>query len=120
MMIESLRDDLDCHRGAPDKDPIRRLATLEAAGELQIPFTTGILVGIGETRHDRFRALTAIAESHQRHGHVQEVIVQNFLPKAGTAMFRARPCPPEDLIDAIAMARGSCCPPRSTSRRRPT
>jgi FO synthase len=105
MMIESLRDDLDCHRGAPDKDPIRRLATLEAAGELQIPFTTGILVGIGETRHDRFRALTAIAESHQRHGHVQEVIVQNFLPKAGTAMFRARPCPPEDLIDAIAMAR---------------
>ncbi len=81
MMIESLRDDLDCHRGAPDKVPARRLATLEAAGRLQIPFTTGILVGIGETVADRIDALAAIAASHARHGHVQEVIVQNFLPE---------------------------------------
>ena len=83
MMVESLRDDLDAHRGAPDKVPARRLATLEAAGELAIPFTTGILVGIGEDRADRIAALEAIAASHRRHGHVQEVIVQNFLPKAG-------------------------------------
>ena len=105
MMIESLNPDLECHRGAPDKVPARRLATLEAAGELQIPFTTGILVGIGESRQDRIDALVAIAASHERHGHVQEVIVQNFLPKDGTAMHRAAPCPPDDYLEAIALAR---------------
>jgi FO synthase len=104
-MIESLRADLDCHRGAPDKTPERRLATLEAAGSLAIPFTTGILVGIGETRADRLSALAAIAESHARHGHVQEVIVQNFLPKAGTSMHGATPCPPEEFQWSIAAAR---------------
>src|SRR4051794_11906717 len=105
MMLETLRPDLPCHRGAPDKDPARRLATLEAAGELQIPFTTGILVGIGEEREDRITALEAIAASHARHGHVQEVIVQNFLPKPGTAMRDHPPCPPEDHLEAIALAR---------------
>lgn len=105
MMIESLRADLDCHRGAPDKTPQRRLATLEAAGELAIPYTTGILVGIGESRADRIAALGAIADSHRRHGHVQEVIVQNFLPKPGTAMHAAAPCPTDDFLDAIALAR---------------
>ena len=104
MMIETLAD-LPCHHGAPDKDPARRLATLEAAGELSIPFTTGILVGIGETEADRVDALEAIAASHRRHGHVQEVIVQNFLPKAGTAMHGHPPCPPEDYLRAIALAR---------------
>ncbi|HEY6532395.1 MAG TPA: 5-amino-6-(D-ribitylamino)uracil--L-tyrosine 4-hydroxyphenyl transferase CofH [Acidimicrobiales bacterium] len=105
MMIESLRADLPCHRGAPDKTPERRLATLEAAGELAIPFTTGILVGIGEDRVDRIAALEAIAESHRRHGHVQEVIVQNFLPKLGTAMHLEPPCPPDVYLEAIALAR---------------
>ena len=105
MMVETLRDDLDCHRGAPDKAPDRRLATLEAAGRLQIPFTTGILVGIGETAADRVAALEAIAASHRRHGHVQEVIVQNFLPKPGTAMHAAAPCSPDDHQQAIALAR---------------
>ncbi|MCX7620200.1 MAG: bifunctional FO biosynthesis protein CofGH [Acidimicrobiales bacterium] len=105
MMIESLRSDLDCHRGAPDKHPARRLATLDAAGSLQIPFTTGILVGIGETRADRIAALEAIAAAHQRHGHVQEVIVQNFLPKPGTRMQSHPPCPPDDYLEAIAFAR---------------
>jgi len=104
-MVESLRDDLECHRGAPDKTPERRLATLEAAGELSIPFTTGILVGIGEDRDDRIAALEAIAASHRRYGHVQEVIVQNFLPKAGTAMHAAKPCPSDVYLDAIALAR---------------
>jgi FO synthase len=105
MMIETLRDDLACHRGSPDKTPARRLATLEAAGELGIPFTTGILVGIGEDRTDRVAALEAIAASHRRQGHVQEVIVQNFLPKDGTAMHLAPPCPAEDYLEAIALAR---------------
>src|SRR5437764_8241686 len=93
MMLESLDPTLDCHRGSPDKTPERRLATLEAAGRLAIPFTTGILVGIGETRASRLDALEAIAASHRIHGHVQEVIVQNFLPKPGTAMHAAPACP---------------------------
>ena len=105
MMIESLRDDLDCHRGAPDKVAQRRLDTLEWAGEQRIPYTTGILVGIGEDRADRVAALEAIAAAHARHGHVQEVIVQNFLPKAGTAMHQAPPCPRPDHLEAIALAR---------------
>lgn len=105
MMVESTNPDLACHRGSPDKVPARRLATLAAAGELHIPFTTGILVGIGETRADWVAALEAIAASHARHGHVQEVIIQNFLPKPGTAMHKARPCPPDDYLDAIALAR---------------
>ncbi|HEX7168196.1 MAG TPA: 5-amino-6-(D-ribitylamino)uracil--L-tyrosine 4-hydroxyphenyl transferase CofH [Acidimicrobiales bacterium] len=105
MMLESLRADLAAHRGSPDKTPERRLATLEAAGELAIPFTTGILCGIGEDRADRIAALEAIAASHRRHGHVQEVIVQNFLPKPGTAMHNAPPCPPEEFLWSIAVAR---------------
>ncbi|MGH9068726.1 MAG: 7,8-didemethyl-8-hydroxy-5-deazariboflavin synthase CofG, partial [Acidimicrobiales bacterium] len=105
MMIETLRPDLACHRSCPDKTPERRLATLEAAGELAIPFTTGILVGIGETEADRLAALEAIAGAHRRHGHVQEVIVQNFLPKAGTAMHAEPPCDPEAHLRAIALAR---------------
>ncbi|HRW38942.1 MAG TPA: 7,8-didemethyl-8-hydroxy-5-deazariboflavin synthase CofG, partial [Aquihabitans sp.] len=105
MMVESLRDDLDAHRGSPDKLAARRLATLEAAGELAIPFTTGILVGFGEDRADRIAALEAIAASHARHGHVQEVIVQNFLPKPGTAMHQAPPCPTDAFLEAIALAR---------------
>jgi FO synthase len=105
MMLESLNPDLECHRGSPDKTPARRLATLEAAGELAIPFTTGILVGIGETRTDRIEALEAIAASHRRHGHVQEVIVQNFLPKPDTSMHRSPACPDDDYLEAIALAR---------------
>lgn len=105
MMVESLNDNLDCHRNAPDKAASRRLATLEAAGELAIPFTTGILVGIGESLADRIEALEAIAASHRRHGHIQEVIVQNFLPKLGTAMHAAPPCPPGEFLQAIALAR---------------
>ena len=105
MMIETLRSDLRCHLGAPDKEPRRRLDTLDWAGAQQIPYTTGILVGIGESRHDRVEALEAITTSHQRHGHVQEVIVQNFLPKRGTAMQSAQPCPRDTYLEAIALAR---------------
>ena len=92
MMLESLRGDLDARNARQGAGPPTE--TLEWAGELQIPYTTGILVGIGENRADRIEALEAIAASHQRHGHVQEVIDQNFLPKAGTAMHNAGPFTP--------------------------
>jgi len=105
MMLETLRDDLPCHRGAPDKVPARRLATLDTAGRLGIPFTTGILVGLGETRQDRIDALLAIRDAHLRHGHVQEVIVQNFLPKPGTGMQHEPPCPLDEYLWSIAAAR---------------
>ncbi len=105
MMLETLNPDLDCHRSCPDKAPERRLATLEAAGSLRIPFTTGILVGIGETRADRIEALRAIRDAHARHGHVQEVIIQNFLPKPGTAMHDSPACDIEELLWTIALAR---------------
>ena len=109
MMIETLADRLHepggAHHGAPDKTAARRLATLHAAGRARVPFTTGILVGIGETRAERIEALVAIANAHLEHGHVQEVIVQNFLPKAGTAMHRAEPCPTDEFLWSIAAAR---------------
>jgi 7,8-didemethyl-8-hydroxy-5-deazariboflavin synthase CofH subunit/7,8-didemethyl-8-hydroxy-5-deazariboflavin synthase CofG subunit len=109
MMIETIAARLGesggPHSGAPDKTPARRLATLEAAGRARVPFTTGILVGIGETRAERLDALHAIAESHARHGHVQEVIVQNFLPKDGTAMHRDAACSPEEFLWSVAAAR---------------
>ena len=105
MMIETLRDDLDCHRGAPDKEPQRRLDTLNFAGELKIAFTAGIFVGSGETRQDRIAALEAIAESHAKYGQVQEVIVQNFLPKPLTIMQREKPCPQDEYLWTIAAAR---------------
>jgi FO synthase len=105
MMLESLADRLACHRASPDKTPARRLATLEAAGRLEIAFTTGILVGIGETRAERLVALRAIAATQARYGHVQEVIVQNFLPKPATAMHAVEPCPRDEHLWSIAAAR---------------
>ena len=105
MMLESLNPGLAAHRGAPDKAPERRLASLDAAGELAIPFTTGILVGIGESPADWLVALRAVADAHRRHGHVQELIVQNFVPKPGTLMRNAPACTPEDLLRSVALAR---------------
>lgn len=105
MMLESVHPDLDCHRNAPDKVPARRLATLDAAGELAIPFTTGILIGIGDSRADQIAGLEAIAAAHTRYGHVQEVIVQNFLPKPHTGMRNAPACPSDDYLWALAAAR---------------
>jgi FO synthase len=104
MMLESMAD-LPAHRLSPDKEPARRLTTLELAGELQIPFTTGLLVGIGETRQDRIATLEAITRSHARHGHVQEVIIQNFLPKPRTAMAKAPAASDEEFFWTIAVAR---------------
>ncbi len=104
MMIESLAD-LAAHRLAPDKDPQRRLDTLRFAGELRIPFTTGLLVGIGETRAERLATLEAIAVSHEEFGHVQEVIIQNFLPKARTAMAKEPAATDAEFHWTIAVAR---------------
>jgi FO synthase len=80
LMLESLRPDLTAHEASPTKDPQLRLQTIRDAGELKIPFTSGILVGIGETPQDRVAALQALAEVHQTYGHLQEVILQNFVP----------------------------------------
>jgi FO synthase len=80
LMLESINPDLVVHQGSPTKHPDRRLETIEAAGELRIPFTSGILVGIGESEGERIEALEALAATHERHGHIQEVILQNFVP----------------------------------------
>jgi FO synthase len=82
LMLESISERLmeTVHAGSPTKHPARRLETIEAAGDLKIPFTTGILVGIGETEEERIASLEALAEVHERHGHIQEMILQNFVP----------------------------------------
>jgi FO synthase len=80
LMLESIRPDLVAHQGSPTKDPEARLATIRAAGALRVPFTTGILVGIGESEDERVAALEALAAVHAEFGHVQEVILQNFVP----------------------------------------
>ncbi len=80
LMLESVNPDLVAHQGSPTKHPARRLDTIRAAGELRIPFTSGILVGIGESPQDRFAALDALAEVHAEYGHLQEIIIQNFVP----------------------------------------
>jgi FO synthase len=82
LMLESVAERLmdTVHAGSPTKHPAMRLATIDAAGELKIPFTSGILVGIGETEEERMASLAALAGAHERHGHLQEVILQNFVP----------------------------------------
>jgi FO synthase len=80
LMLESVNPDLIAHQGSPTKHPARRLETIRAAGELRIPFTSGILVGIGESVEERVEALRALADLHASYGHIQEVILQNFVP----------------------------------------
>ena len=109
LMLESVSPKL-CqkggpHHGSPDKVPAQRLRVLELAGERRIPYTTGILIGIGETRQERLEALEAIADLHRLYGHIQEVIVQAFRPKPDTLM-RDHPAPDfDDLMWTIAAAR---------------
>jgi len=109
LMLESTSERL-CkrggpHFGSPDKRPAARLETLRLAGELAVPFTTGILIGIGETRRERIEALMAIRVLHERYGHVQEVIVQNFRAKPGTRMAGAPDAAHEELLWSVAVAR---------------
>ena len=110
MMLESTADRLwsqpgGPHFASPDKEPAVRLRVLEDAGRLAIPFTTGVLVGIGETARERVEALQAIRAAHRRHGHVQEVIVQNFRAKPGTAMAAHADADAADFLATVATAR---------------
>jgi FO synthase len=109
LMLETTSDRLSAkggpHYGSPDKLPARRLETVRLAGELAIPFTTGILIGIGETREERLEALAAIRELHVRYGHIQEVIIQNFRAKPGTKMASAPEPSLEEHIWTIGAAR---------------
>ena len=105
LMLETGSDDLRAHAHGGGKRVADRLRHIEDAGRLRIPFTTGILVGIGERRADRERALRLIADVHQRHGHVQEVIVQNFVPKPATPMQDLPGATLPEMIDAVQMAR---------------
>lgn len=96
---------IPAHANSPGKDPAVRIAMMEDAGKLRIPFTTGILIGIGENRADREESLEVIAGLHRRYGHIQEVIVQNFCPKVGTAM-ASMPVPDaEEICETITLAR---------------
>ena len=109
IMLESISRRLcekgEAHYGSPDKDPEVRLATMERAGELAVPFTTGILIGIGETRRERIESLLAIRDLEDRHDHIQEVIVQNFRAKPGTPMAAAPEPSLDDHLWTIAVAR---------------
>jgi len=93
------------HHGSPDKAPAARLATIAAAGELKIPFTSGILIGLGETRRERIEALLALRDLADQHGHLQEIIIQNFRRKPATKMAHAEEPSLEDLCWTIAVAR---------------
>ena len=109
LMLESTSPALHApggpHEFAPSKRPRVRLRTIELAGQLRLPFTTGILIGIGDTRHDRIESLLAIRELHRRFGHIQEVIVQNFRAKPGTAMAGKLDADTIELLWSVAAAR---------------
>ena len=112
LMLESVNPDLVAHQGSPTKHPEQRLATIRAAGELRIPFTSGILVGIGESEEDRIASLEALAAVHAEHGHLQEVILQNFVaaPRATTAR-----SPPRSPRRRPSASGAPGCPTRRTA-----
>ena len=109
IMLESSSDRLCArggpHFGSPDKTPALRLAAIEEAGRARVPFTTGLLIGIGETRDEQVEALVAIRDLHRRYGHIQEVIIQNFRAKPGTRMADHAEPSLDDHLWAIAAAR---------------
>jgi 7,8-didemethyl-8-hydroxy-5-deazariboflavin synthase CofH subunit/7,8-didemethyl-8-hydroxy-5-deazariboflavin synthase CofG subunit len=105
LMLETGSDHLRAHAFGGGKRVADRLRHIEDAGRLRIPFTTGILVGIGESRADRERALRLVAEVQRRHGHVQEVIVQNFVPKPSTPMQDLPGATLEEMVDTVRLAR---------------
>jgi FO synthase subunit 1 len=122
LMLETTAD-LSAHRLSPLKKPSLRIEFIENAGKLRIPFTTGILVGIGETREDRRRSLEAIRDVHKKYDHIQEVIVQNFVPKPHTRMGGVQAPAVDDMIRVLRMAREILpddielqAPPNLTSR----
>jgi len=109
LMLESTSERLlekgQAHHGSPDKVPALRIASLEAAGRARVPMTSGILIGIGESPEERIESLLALRDVHLAHGHLQEVIVQNFCPKPGTRMAEAPEATEADFLRVIAAAR---------------
>ncbi|MGU3293763.1 bifunctional FO biosynthesis protein CofGH [Williamsia sp. M5A3_1d] len=110
MMLETtsrrlFTDKGECHHGSPDKDPEIRKRVLVDAGRLSVPFTTGILVGIGETRLERAESILEIRSTHKAFGHIQEVIVQNFRAKSDTAMRSVPDADIDEFVAAVAVAR---------------
>ena len=109
IMLESVSEHLTekggAHHGSPDKAPVARLETMRLAGERNVPFTSGILIGIGETRQERIDSLFALRDLNDVHGHIQEIIIQNFRPKPGTRMENAAAPDVDDHLWTIAVAR---------------
>lgn len=105
LMLESIADGLPAHGASPHKDPTARLRHIELAGELRIPFTTGVLIGVGESAEERRQSLLALKEIHDRHGHLQEIILQNFVPHPGTPMATVQPPTKGDLLATVRLAR---------------
>jgi len=109
IMLESISPRLcergGAHFGSPDKDPAVRMAMIEAAGRQKVPFTSGILIGIGETRLERIQSLLALRDVHLRHGHIQEIIIQNFRAKADTRFAQNEEPGLDDLLWTAAVAR---------------
>ena len=104
LMLETTAD-LPAHANSPGKNPATRIQMIEEAGSLKIPFTTGLLLGIGETMEDREESLMVIRDLHRRYGHIQEVILQNFCAKEGTMMERSSSIDPEEMCLVIRMAK---------------
>ncbi|HON81196.1 MAG TPA: 7,8-didemethyl-8-hydroxy-5-deazariboflavin synthase subunit CofG [Methanoregulaceae archaeon] len=104
LMLETTAN-LAAHQFSPGKDPVVRIAMIEDAGHLKIPFTTGILIGIGETMEDREESLLVIRDLHRRYGHIQEVIIQNFCPKEGTPMAAGKGVDSDEMCTVIKMAK---------------
>ena len=105
LMLETLAPSVAAHAGCRTKEPRIRLRQLELAGRLAVPFTTGLLLGLGETRADTIEALLRVRHAHERWGHVQEIILQPFRPKTGTRMADADAFPEDELLWAVAAAK---------------
>ena len=103
LMLETTAE-IPAHKNSPGKDPCVRIAMMEDAGKLRIPFTTGLLLGIGESMSDREESLEVVESLHRRYGHIQEIIIQNFCPKPGTAMERWPVPSTEEICETIMLA----------------
>jgi len=104
LMLETVGK-IDAHSGCSGKDPEIRIKTIENAGKFKIPFTTGILIGIGETFEDRLHSIQVIGDLHGKYEHIQEVIIQNFTPKPGSKMAKWKAPGKKEMIDTVSMAR---------------
>ncbi len=103
LMLETTAD-IPAHAHSPGKDPAVRIEMIETAGRLKIPFTTGLLLGLGETQNDRIESLEVIRDIHRRYGHIQEIIIQNFCPKPGTEMAAVPGASSEAVADTLRLA----------------